>query len=119
MDSTDNVILFWWPGLGIIQNKSWLHKTDMAYAQCVKFLKVRRCGIPLCNHTITQEIRMCTRSFWTNVISMICTLLEFVQTQTSSGNILFAMYIAFGSLMNCISCSGVQLKSYCTGCSNT
>jgi hypothetical protein len=31
--------------------------------------------------------------------------LVFIQSKTSSGNILFAISIAFGSLRNCISCS--------------
>jgi len=31
MDSQDNVILFWLPGSGIIQNKSWLLKFQMPH----------------------------------------------------------------------------------------
>jgi len=50
---------------------------------------------------------------------MFCTLVMFIQSATSSGNSLSAMSIAFGTLMNCISCSWVQLTMYCTGCSNT
>jgi len=119
MDSRDNVILFSQPGSGIIQNKSWLLKSHMADAQCVKIQKVRRCDIPLFDHSITQEIRMFTGSFWMKLISMFCTLLVFIQSTTCSGNTLSAMYIAFGSLMNCISCSRVQLKTYCTGCIHT
>jgi len=50
---------------------------------------------------------------------MLCTLMVFIQSATSSGNSLSAMSIAMGSLMNCISCSIVQLMIYCTDCSNT
>jgi len=107
MDSRDNVILCWLPGLGIIRNKSWLLKSHMAHAQCVKFLKVRRWGIWLFDHLKTHEISMFTWSFWTKLLSMFCTLLVFIQSATSSGNTLSAMCIAFGSLMNCISCSWV------------
>jgi len=42
MYSADYVMLFWQPGLGIIQNKSWLLRSHMAHARCVKFQKVRR-----------------------------------------------------------------------------
>ena len=103
MDSRDNVILFWLPGLGIIQNKSWFLKSHMAYARCVKFLMVRQWGIQRFDHLITHEISMFTWSFWTILISMFCTLLVFIQSATSSGNTLSAMSITFGSLMNCIS----------------
>jgi len=53
------------------------------------------------------------------LISMFWILVMFIQSATSSGNSLSAMSIAFGSHMNCISCSWVLLKTYCTGCSNT
>jgi len=119
MDSTDNVILFSRPGLGIIQHRSCRLKSHMAHARCVKFLEVRQWGTPGFNHSMTQEFGMSTQSFRMNLLSMICTLLVFIQSQTSSGNTLFAMSIAFGSLMNRISCSWVYLKTYCAGCSNT
>jgi len=77
MDSTDNVIFFWWPRLGIIQKKSWLLNSHMAYAWCVKFVKVPQWGIPLFDQSVTQDLSMITRSFWMNLISMICTLLVF------------------------------------------
>jgi len=119
MDSGDIIILFWLPGSDIIRNMSWLLKSHMAHARCVKFLKVRRWGIQVFNHLITHEISMFTLSFCTKLLSMFCTLLVFIQCATSSGNTLSAMCIAFGSLMNCISCFWVYLKTYCTGCSNT
>jgi len=119
IDPRDHVILFWRPGSGIIRNTSLLLKSYMAYAWCVKFLKVCRWGIPLFDNSITQANNMFTRSFWMNRILIICTILLFIQSETSSGDTLFAMSIAIGSLMNCISCSRVLLKSYCTGFSNT
>jgi len=119
LDSRDNGIFFWLPGSGIIQYKSWLGKSHMAHAQCVKFLKERRWGIQLFDHLITQEMSMFTWSFWTKLILMFCTLLVFIQSATSSGNTLSVMSIAFGSLMNSVSCSWGWLKTYCTGCSNT
>jgi len=62
MDSIDHAILFWQPGLGILQNKSWLLKAHMAHTRCVKFLTVRRWAIPLFDHSITQEISIFTHS---------------------------------------------------------
>jgi len=50
---------------------------------------------------------------------MFFTLWVFIQSASSSGNTLSAISIAFGSLMDCISCSGVLLKTYFTGCSDT
>jgi hypothetical protein len=117
--SGDNVILFWLPRLGMIRKQSWLLKSHMAHARCVKFLKVRRWGIQRFDHLITHEINMFTLSFRTKQLSMFCTLLVFIQSTTSSRNTLSAMSIAFGRLMNCISCSWVWLKTYCTGWSNT
>jgi len=119
MDCRDNVILFWLPGSGIIRNKSWLLKPHIAHSRCVNLLMVRWWGIQLFDYLITHEIRMFTWTFWKKLISMFCTLLVFIQSATSSGNTVSAMSIAFGSLMNCISCSWVQLKTNCTGCSNT
>jgi len=119
MDSKDNVILFWQPGSGIIQNKSWLPKSHMVHAQCVKCLMVHWWGIPLFDHSISQEISMFIRSFWMNQLLMLGIILVFIQLETTSGNTLSAMSHDFRSLINCISCSWVQLKSYCTGCSNT
>jgi len=119
MDSRDNVMLFWLPGSGFIRNGSWLLNSHMAHGQCGKFLKSRQWGIRPFAHLITHKISRFTGSFWTKLISMFCTLLVFIQSATSSGNTLSAMSIAFGGLMNCISCSWVQLKTYCTGCSNT
>ena len=107
MDSRDNVILFWLPGSGIIWDKSWLLNSHMAHARCVKFQMVHRWVIQPFNHLITYEISMFTPSFWTKLLSMFCTLLVFIQSAISSGNTLSAMSIAFGSLMNCISCSWV------------
>jgi len=119
MDSRDNVILFWRPGWRIIQNKWWLLKSHMAHARCVKFLKMHRLDNPLFNYSITHEIRMFTCSFWMNPISMFCSLLMIIQSATCFGTIFSAMYIGFGSLMNCISCSSVLFKAYCTWWSNT
>jgi hypothetical protein len=68
---------------------------------------VCRWGIPLFDDWITQGISMVTQSSWTNLILMISKLLVFIQTDTGSGNTLSAMSIAFGSLMDCISCSVV------------
>jgi len=64
-------------------------------------------GIPLFSHSVIQEISMYTQSSLTNLISMIWKLLVFIQPETSSGNTLFAMFITFGSLMNCLSCSWI------------
>jgi len=107
IDSRDNVILFWQPGLGIIQNISWALKYQMAHARCVKIVTVRQWDIPLFNYSIIQELWMFTRSFWMNLLSMFCTLLGFIPSTTSSGNSLSAMSIGFGGQMNCISCSWV------------
>jgi len=74
MDSSDNVTLFWMPGSGIIWSKSWLLKSDIAHAWCVKFLKVRWWGIPLFKHSITQETSIFTWSCWRTIILMLCTL---------------------------------------------
>jgi len=52
-DSSDNVTFFWLPGSGIIWNKSWLIKSQMSHARCVKFLKVCRSGIQLFDPSIT------------------------------------------------------------------
>ena len=93
MDSRVNVILSWLHGSGIIQNKSWLLRFHMAHARCVKFLKVHRWGIPLFDNLKSQEICKFTRSFWTKLILMFCTLLLFIQSATSSGNTQSAMSI--------------------------
>jgi hypothetical protein len=119
MDSRDNVILFSLPWLGIIHNKSWLLKSHVAQARCVKFLTVRQWGIQLVVHSMTQEISMFAQSFWTKLILMFCTLFQFSQSATSSGNSLSAMSISCGRLMNWISCSWFELKTYITGYANT
>jgi len=119
MDSSENVTLFWLPGSRIIRNKWWLLKSHMAHARCVKFLKVRRWGISLFDHSITQETSIFTWSCSSTIILMLCTLWLSTQSATSSGNTLSAMSIGFGSLMNWISCSWGWLKTYCTGYSNT
>jgi len=119
MDSSDNVIRFWLPGSGIMQNTPWLLNSHMAHAWCLKFIKVRRWGIQLVEHSITQVISMCTQSFWTRLLSMLCTLFVCIQSATSSGNPHSAIFISYGSLMSCIICSWVWLKTYCTGYSNT
>jgi len=119
MDSSDNVTLFWLPGSGIIRKMSWLFQSLMACARCVKFLKVRRWGIPHFDPSTTQETSTFSRSCWRTIILMLLTLLVSTQSATSSGNTLSAMSVGFGSLMNCISCCWVLLKTYCTGCSNT
>jgi len=119
MDSRDNVTLCWLSALVIIHNKWWLLKFHMAHAQYVKFLWVHSWGIQLFANSITQEISMFTWSFWMRLILMLCTLLKSNQSATTSGNTLSGMAIGFGSLMNSISRSWVQLKTYCTGCSNT
>jgi len=77
-DPRDNVILFWLPGSGIIQNKSLLLKSYIAHAWCGNFLKVGRWGIQLFDHLITNEIGMFTWSVWTKLIWMFCTLLVFI-----------------------------------------
>jgi len=74
MESSDNVTLCWLPGSGIIWNKSWLLKSHMAHAQCVKFLKVRRWGIQPFDHSLTQETSIFTRSCWRTRLLMLCTL---------------------------------------------
>jgi len=118
-DSRDNITLFWPPWSGIVQNKSCLLKSYMAPALCVTFLKMPEWGIRLFDRMLKQEIGMFTRSLLTKLILMFWTLLLFILSATSSGNTLSALSIAFGSPMNCISCSWVWLKTYCTGCSNT
>jgi hypothetical protein len=74
MDSNDNVTLYWLPGSGIIQNNSWLLKSHMAYARCVKFMKVRQWGIDLFNHSMTQETSIFTWTCWWTIILLLCTL---------------------------------------------
>ena len=107
MDSSDNITLYWLPGSEIIQNKLCLHKSNMADVQWAKFRNVRRWGIPLFDHWMTQESSVCTQSCWRRTILMLYTLQVSTQSATSSGNSHSAMSIAFGSLMNCISCSWV------------
>jgi hypothetical protein len=102
MDSTNSVILFWQPGLQIIQNKSWLHKSHMAHAWCVKFLQVCQWDIPHFHHSITDKIRMFTWSIWMKLVSMFRTLLVVIQSATNSDITLSVMSFGFGSLMNCI-----------------
>jgi len=119
MDSSGNVNLCWLPRSGIIWNKSWLLKSHMTHAWCVKFLKVRQWGIHRFDYSITQKTSIFTRSCWRTIILMLCTLSVCTQSATISGNTLSAMSIGFGNLMNCISCSWVQSKTYCTGCSKT
>jgi len=119
MDCSDNVILMLVPGSEIIQNKSWLLKCHMAHAWCVELLKVSQWGITLFHHSITQEVAKFTSSFWIKLKLIVCTLMVFIQSKTSSGNTLSALSIGFGSLMNCISCSWIQSRTGCTGCSNT
>jgi hypothetical protein len=104
MDSSDNVTLCWLPGLGIILNMSWLLKSHMAHARFVKFLNVHRWSIHLAYHTMTQETSIFSQSCWQTIILMLFSLLVSTQSATSSGHTLCAMSIAFGSLMNCISC---------------
>jgi len=74
MDSSDNVTLCWLPGLGIIRNKSWLLKSHMAPARCVKFRKVRRRGIQLFYPLVTQETSIASWSCWRTIILMLFTL---------------------------------------------
>jgi len=105
MDFRDNVTLSWLPGLGIIPNKSWLLKSHMGHAQCVKFLQMCRWRIQLFDHLTNQDISLIFQSFWTKLRFKFCTLFMFIQSTTSAGNSLSAMSISFGSLMNCISCS--------------
>jgi len=76
-------------------------------------------GIELFNHSMTKEISMVTQSFWTKLISIFCALLVFIQSTTSSGNTDSALSVSFSSLMNCIGCSWVQIKTYRPGVSNT
>ena len=118
MESRDNVILFGRPGSGIIQNKSWLVRSDMAHAQCVIFPKARRWDNAQFYHSITQEIRMITQRFWMKLILMVCTLLVFIQCATSSGKTIYAMCIGFRSLMNCISFPWIYLTANYTDSSN-
>jgi len=103
MDSSDNVTLCRLPGSGIILNKSWLLKSHMAHARCAKFLKVHRWGIQLFDSSISHETTIFTQSYRRTIILMLCTLYVSTKSATSSGNTLSAMYIGFGSLMNCIS----------------
>jgi len=103
LDSRDNVIFFGLSGLGIIQNKSWLLKSHVAHAQCVKCLNVHWWGIQLFDNSIPQEISMFTQSIMTKLILMFHTLFVCIQSANSSGNILSIVSIAFGSLLNCIS----------------
>jgi len=107
MNSRDDVILFWLPGLGIIQNDSRLHKSVMAHALWVQFLNVCWLGYQLFDHSITQKITIFTRTFLMKHILMFCSLWVSIQYATCSGNTLLVMSISFGSLMKCISCSWV------------
>jgi len=96
-NTTDDDILFWRSGSGIIQNELWMLKSYIAYAHCVKYQKLGGLYITLFEPSIMQEITMFTWSMWANLLSMFCTLFAFIQSETSSGNILFAMSIAFDS----------------------
>jgi len=119
MDFSDIVTLCWLPGSEIIRNKSWLLKSHMTDAQCVKFPNVRQWGIRHFDHSITQETNIFTWCCWRTPILMLCTLYGSMQSATCSGNTLSAMSNAFCTLMNWVSCYWVQLKTDCTGCSNT
>jgi len=74
MDSSDTVTLFWLPGAGIIPNKSWLLKSHLAHACCVKLLKVPRWGIHCFDHLITQATTLFTWSCWRTILLMRFTL---------------------------------------------
>jgi len=74
MDSSNNITVCWLPGSGIIRNKLWFLKSDMAHARSVKFLKVRWWGIQLFNHSIAQQTSIFTWSCWRTIIFMLCKL---------------------------------------------
>jgi len=119
MDSSDNVTHCWLPGLGIIRIESWLLKSHIAHTWCLKFITVHRWGIQLFEHSITKQTSIFSQSCGRRMIWMLCTLSVSIQCANSSGNMVSAMAIGFGILMNCISCSWVQLKTDWTDCSNT
>jgi len=91
----------------------------MPCAGCVILTKVHQWGSRLFDLLTTQDISMLNRSLWTKLRSRFHTLLVFIRSGASSGNMLCTMSIGFGRLMNCISWSWVQVKTYCTGRSNT
>jgi len=64
-------------------------------------------GSHLFNQSITKQTSIFPLSCRRSLILILCTLYLCTQSATSSGNTLSAMCIAFGSLMNCISCSWV------------
>jgi hypothetical protein len=74
IDYSDNVNLCWLPGLGVIQTKSWLLKSHLAHAWCVKFLKVRWWGIELFAHSINQETSILSLTCRSTIILMLCIL---------------------------------------------
>lgn len=119
MESSNNVSLHWLPGLGIIQNMSWIIKSHLADARWLTVRKVCPWGIQLLNHSIIEETSIYTRTCWRTRILMLSIIQVSAKSVTSSGNTISAISIAFGSLMNCINCSWYQLNSYCTGSSNT
>jgi len=74
MESSDNIIPCLLPGLGIIQNKSWLLKSHMAHGRFVQLRKVCQWGIQLFDRSITQETSIFTQSCWRTIIFPLCTL---------------------------------------------
>ena len=101
MDFSGNVILLLLPVLGTIQNMSWLIKSHLAHARCVKFIKVHRWGIQLFAHLITKEINMFTWSFRMKLILMFCTLLVFML----HGGVCSSSWVCAGV------CEGVSIES--------
>jgi len=66
-----------------------------------------------------SKIKMFTQTFWITLILAFWKLFVFIHSEIISGNTLSAMSISFGSLINCNSCSDLQVETYCTGCSYT
>jgi len=119
LDSRDNVIFFGLSGLGIIQNKSWLLKSHVAHAQCVKCLNVHWWGIQLFDNSIpkgdqhvhsehhdktdidvphTLRVHPICKQFWQYPLYSVYRLWQPVELHQLTLGL---------------------LQTYCTGCSNT
>jgi len=119
MDSTDNVTLCWLPGSGIIQDKRWLLKSHMALTKYVNYVHLHGKGIQLFEQSMSHEFNRCSQPSLGTWMLMLWSLLVLAQFATIFGNMLSALSIGIVSLINCISCCLVWLRTYWIGYSNT
>jgi len=70
MDSRENVILCWLPGLGRILITTWVLKSQTVHVWYMKYPKVHWWGILPFDNSTTEEISMLTWRFWTKLVLM-------------------------------------------------